>query len=380
MSLPRTIGFPRMMKERGERRAFLPEFVRRLARRGVTAHLEAGCGSRSGYSLDDYRRAGAAVRECSREEAFGQDLVLVLRSPEPRELSLLRRGGCLISMLHFPTRPRRVALLRELGLRAISLDGIENDSSERLVENMRAVAWNGLEAAFDVLERRCPGLMKPDGGPIRVLVLGSGMVGKDAVDAATKLGSVERNNRHIEGGGPGVIVLTAGRNRTVHAATMERLMRRTDVLVDASQRYDPSVPVIPNAWLGWLPEHAVVADLAVDPYTLDTDPPVVRGLEGIPQGNLDKYLFAPDDPDWDATVPPSIPSGHRRTVVSCYSWPGIHPEACMRRYGRQLEPMIEVLLRRGYDGLSPDGDHFERALHRGGLRFWLQRGRESRRA
>jgi alanine dehydrogenase len=172
--------------------------------------------------------------------------------------------------------------------------------------------------------------------------------------------------------GPGAIALAAGRNITGNADPMRWLMEQADILVDAVQRRDPSRPVVPNHWIGWLPEHAVIADLAVDPYTLDADPPVVRGVEGIPQGNLDKYIFQPDDDDWDETVPASIPSQQRRAVVSCYSWPGIHPEACMRHYAQQLTPLLEPLLHKGYDRLSLSGGYFERAMHRATLRAWLR--------
>ena len=95
-----------------------------------------------------------------------------------------------------------------------------------------------------------------------------------------------------------------------------------------------------------MPEHGVIVDLSVDPYLLDDNPPVVRGIEGIPQGNLDQYIFQPDDPKWDDLVPKSIPSRHRRTTVSCYSWPGVHPKACMRHYGKQLTPLVSCLLKK----------------------------------
>lgn len=374
-----TIGFPRMMKEQGERRVFLPDFIQYLTRLGADVAIEEGYGSRSGFDFDDYRQGSETVRRVTRQQAFQQDIVLVLRSPRLEEYALLRPGACLMSMLHFPTRPKRVEELRRLGLQAISLDSISNDRSLRLVENMRAVAWNGLEASFAVLEARFPGLRRPDGLPMHVLILGSGMVGKHAVDAATKLGNVERNNQHMQEGGPGSIALTIGRNLSSNAALIERLFRNTDVLVDASQRRTTSRPIVPNEWLAWLPEHAVIADLAVDPYTLDIEPPVVRGVEGIPQGNLDKYVFHPADPEWDGSVPAIIPSGHRRTVVSCYSWPGIHPEACMTHYALQLEPLMETLLRRGYDNLTIDGDYFERALYRGTLTEWIRAGHYERR-
>lgn len=372
MGVPKTIGFPRMMKEAGEKRVFLPEFIQFLTTLGLTVYIEEGYGSRSGFDFGDYRQANPAVRMGSRQEVFQQDLVLVLRSPLLEEFSLLRPAGCLISMLHYPTRPRRVSRLKELGVKAISLDSIVNDLNLRLVENMRAVSWNGLEAAFDVLERRWPGLLRPDGEPFHVLILGAGMVGKHAVEAATKLGNIERNNQHIQDGGPGTIALSVGRNLTGSARRMAQLLERSDILVDAAQRRDPSRPVIPNAWLECLPQHAIITDLAVDPYTMETSPPVVRGIEGIPQGNLDKYIFSPDDHDWDKSVPASIPSTSRRTTVSCYSWPGIHPETCMRHYAQQLEPLMEVLVHKGYSGLALDGSYFERALYRATLKAWLK--------
>jgi alanine dehydrogenase len=263
-----------------------------------------------------------------------------------------------------------VQRLKELGINSISLDSIVNDNNMRLVENMKAVAWNGLETAFDVLEKHWPNLKREDGSPLQVLILGTGMVGKHAVDAATKLGNIERNNDHILAGGPGAIATVLGRNTSANPLLMEKLLVHSDILVDATQRRDSSKPVVPNTWIGCLPEHAVVVDLAVDPYLLDCDPPVVRGLEGIPQGNLDQYIFEPGDPKWDAHVPESIPSHHRRATVTCYSWPGIHPEASMLHYAQQLEPLMLALLQVGYDGLTLEGNYFERALYRAALKAW----------
>jgi alanine dehydrogenase len=372
MTKPKTIGFPRMMKEPGEKRVFLPEFINFLTTLGLDVSVEEGYGSRSGFTFDDYHAANPKVHMCSHEEAYAKDVVLVLRSPKPEEFKLIPRGTTLISMLHYPTRPLRVEALRELGINAISLDSIVNDNNLRLVENMKAVAWNGLEVAFDALERCWEGLVRPDGEPVQVLILGTGMVGKHAVDAATKLGNIERNNQHIQDYGPGSIAISVGRNLSKQSERVQRLFSTADILVDATQRRDTSIPAVPNEWLGWLPEHAIVADLAVDPYTLDCCPVVVRGVEGIPQGNLDQYLFFPNDPNWDKTVPASIPSACRRAVASCYSWPGIHPEACMRHYDQQLRPLMEVLVARGYEGLSPSGSYFERALYRATLHNWMK--------
>jgi len=371
MTIPKSIGFPRMRNEAGEKRVFLPEFIQFIASMGVKVYVEEGYGSRSGFTFEDYKRASPNVFMCSRKDAFQKDVSLILRSPKPEEFQLVKRGTILISMLHYPTRPKRIARLKEMGINSISLDSIADDKNLRMVENMKAVAWNGLEAAFDWLEKDWKGLVRPDKKPINVLILGTGMVGKHAIEAATKLGNVERNNDHIASNGPGAVALSIGRNIASNASTMKSLMKQADILVDATQRRDTTKPVVPNAWIGWLPKHAVIVDLAVDPYTLDADPPVVRGVEGIPQGSLDQYIFPADDPKWDKLIPESIPSNHRRTTVTCYSWPGVHPEACMMHYAQQLEPFIEVLFEKGYDGLSLGGTYFERALYRATLKAWM---------
>jgi alanine dehydrogenase len=372
MSISLTIGFPRMLKEQGEKRVFLPEFIQFLTDLGLIVYIEEGYGSRSGFTFYDYQQANEAVRMCSHEETYEKNFVMVLRSPLKEEFRLMRPAACLISMLHYPTRPNRVALLKELGLNSISLDSIVNDNNIRLVEDMKAVAWNGLEVAFDVLENCFPDLNRPDGEPIRALILGTGMVGKHAVHAATKLGNLERNKQHVSQGGQGSIAISAGRNLTSNRDAMKKLISKADILVDATQRRDTSKPVVPNEWIGWLPEHAVVTDLAVDPYSLESHPPVVRGIEGVPQGSLDKYIFHPNDPDWEKTIPSSIPSKNRRTTATCYSWPGIHPEASMRHYAQQLEPLMEALVEKGYERLSLKGGYFERALFRATLHAWLK--------
>ncbi len=371
MTLPKTIGFPSMCEEAGEKRVFLPKFVQWVAELGVEICLEKDYGRPLGLSIADYQVMGKKIVEGTRKEAFHQDIVMILRSPGYDEFALLRRGAILISMLHYSTRPRRVQRLRELGINAISLDSIVDGNGIRLVENMRAVAWNGLDAAFGVLEERFDGLRKNNGEPFRVLVMGTGMVGKHAVEAATKFGDRVRHETLLVSGGPGVLATGIGRNITSDPAQMKALFAKTDILVDTTQRRDPSKPVVPNKWLVWLPEHAVIVDLSVDPYTLNVDPPVVRGIEGIPQGNLNQYVFEPDDPGWMAKIPLEIPTDVRRTSISCYSWPGIHPRDCMRHYEIQLKRLMPTLLKSGYTGLAREGGYFGKALCRGSLGYFL---------
>jgi len=365
-----TVGFPRMYNEPGERRAFLPALMGLLASLDVEVFVEAGCGEGMGYDDDRYRAVSPRVHVVDEATAYAQDVVVVLRAPEGR-YQLLRPGAVLLSMLHFTTRPARVAMLSELGIEAIALDMVTGDDGRRLVQNLRDVARNGLASAFDALERIWPPLLSPTRPAVSVTILGAGGVGKHAIEWAAKGGDDERNQRFMAAGLPGIEVVVVEQSLAGNEPYFRHRLALTDILVDATARRDTSRPLFPNAWLGFLPAHAVVCDLAVDPYLLDNDPPIVRGVEGIPQGDLDRWEFAPDDPAWDR-LPPGVPTGERRTVVSCYSWPGVRPEPCMEAYGSQITPLLKTLIwYGGLPAIGPDVSFHGRALWRGSLRRFV---------
>ena len=370
------IGLPQMYKEPGEKRDFLPTFVAWLHKQGAKVFLEHGYGSEMGYTEQDYLEAAPDIQFVPHKETYRQDYVLVLRYPTDDEIRLMHPGACLLCMLHFPTRPQRVALLRSLGLEAISLDAIVDDSGRRLIENLRAVGWNGIEAAFKTLRRIYPdpGFDSPSRPPIQVTLLGAGAVGSHVVQAAIRYGDEKLRKALVEAGVPGVRVNVIDYDITPYENVMQEVLTRTDILVDATQRPDPTLPVIPNDWIGWMPEHAVLLDLSVDPYNCMNEPYYMKGIEGIPQGNLDKYVFSPDDPAYE-DVPDCIPNANRRHAVSCYSWPGIYPKACMEVYGRQIRPLVHVLIEKGgIHNINPNGRFFERAIARARLSRWPSSG------
>jgi alanine dehydrogenase len=367
-----SIGLPRQHKEPGEKRDFLPRFVARLEGFGLRVLLERGYGSGMGYSEKDYLQLAPSVQFGSEEETYAQDYVLVLRYPRDEVISRMRPPGCLLSMVHFPTRPERIDVLRALGVEAISLDSVKDDSGRRLVENLKAVAWNGVEAAVRVLNSIYPppGFESASRPPLRVTLLGAGAVGTQVLRAAINYGDERLRRRLAEAGVPGVLVSVVDYDLTNQPDSMQELLSRTDILIDATQRLDLTRPVIPNAWIAALPEHAVLLDLSVDPYDCSLDRAFVKGIEGVPQGNLDQYVFPPDDPAYNQ-MPSCADARNRRYVVSCYSWPGIHPEQCMQVYGRQLRPLLRTLAEKGgYQQINPQGNFFERAIARAQLSRW----------
>jgi len=367
------IGFPKMYKEVHEVRDFLPSFIEYLSQFGAEIFIEDGYGEGMGYAYEDYEHISSNIHFVGHQEAYRQEIVIVLRCPDDDELQYMQSGSCLISMLHYPTRPQRVQLLAEMGIEAISLDSLKDDSGRRLVGNLRAVAWNGIEVAMQVLQETYPnpGFFSPQRLPIRVLLLGAGGVGSHVLQAAIRYGDDNVRRKMVESGVPGVQVTTVDYDLTNREDVIVPLMKNTDLLVDATQRPDPSLVVIPNTWIGQMPSHGVILDLSVDPYNCNRNTRSLKGVEGIPQGDLDQYIFAPDDPSFD-TLPPCVDRTHRRYTVTCYSWPGIHPKDCMEVYGEQLRPVLRNIFEKGgVDKIDSQGLYFERVIGRALLSNWL---------
>ena len=371
VALPATFGFPLMHLEAAERRCFLPDLMRTVDAAGATAILvEDGYGEGMGIVPAAYLAASPKVKFGSNDDCLAQDVVVQVRCPPDAVLRRLRPETILVAMLHYPTRPGRVAQLSALGLRCLSLDSVVDDLGHRLVENMRGVGWYGVRAAFIELRRQASQFDSPGRGPLRATVLGAGAVAGHAIQACTRYGDAALHRRLVAHNVLGVEVTVVEHDTTCNESYMLDRLARTDLLVDATARRDQSTPVVPNPWFEALPQNAVVLDLAADPYDFSVDPPHVKGLEGLPEGSLDHYVFRTDDAAYDA-LDPRIDRTYRRTALSCYSWPGVDPYACMQVYSRQVAPVLEMLLASPIDTWDADHGHFvERAVARADLGRW----------
>lgn len=365
------LGLPRMHMEAGERRDFLPPRVAAAARAGAGGIvLEHGYGEAMGLAPDAYLEVSSLVRFASYGEVLASDVVVVIRCPPEPALRLMRRGSTLVSMLHYPTRPERTRLLAELGLRTVSLDAVVDDLGRRQVEYLEAVGWNGVRLAFREIARTHPHFAHPGRRPLRVTCLGAGAVAGHAVRAATRYGDPNLREELARKEVPGVEVTVVDFDLTSHDDYLLGRLGLSDLLIDATQRSDVTRPVVPNAWLATMPDDAVLLDLSVDPYDFSVDPPRTKGIEGVPHGNLDRYVFPVDDPAWDELN--GIDTSERRLALSCAAWPGLDPVDCMEVYGRQIEPLLDVVLRARVEALDVGSpDPLQRAVARASLDRWM---------
>lgn len=365
-----TLGFPRMHKEQNEKRDFLPDFFRRLKSENAEFFLEEGYGSAMGITDEEYLNANKNIKFVSNIECYKKDIIVVLRSPEFKEIDYMKDGSTLLSMLHYPTRATRVQRLKEKNIFGVSMDSLRNDFLERIVVNYNGTSGNGVEMAFQELSKTMKNFYSKDRDTIKVTIIGMGMVGLYAAKAAGKYGNLELNRKMNEIGAKGIIVNMLPRSITSDREELIKILKETDILVDASTRDNPSSYIITNDLISYLKPHAVILDLTADPYLVDINPIQVKAIEGIPTGTLDKPIIYPEDSIYNS-IPERVNKDNRRVVVSCNAWPGIKPKECMHLYGMQLFPILQQIIRLDRNEfMDSSDDYFIRAIYRGTIEYF----------
>ncbi|MCP5120108.1 MAG: NAD(P) transhydrogenase subunit alpha, partial [bacterium] len=187
----------------GERRvALAPSALGKLAKAGIEVHVEAGAGAAAGISDDDFTAKGAKVAT-SRQELFSAaEVILQVRShgsnPEAgrEDLSLLRASQAVIGFCDPLSVPKLVEEVAATGATAFSMEmmpRITRAQSMDALSSMATIAgYKAVVLAADRLSKMFPMLMTAAGtvAPAKVLIIGVGVAGLQAIATARRLGGV----------------------------------------------------------------------------------------------------------------------------------------------------------------------------------------------
>lgn len=183
-------------QQAGEARvALVPESVKKLAGTGVEVGIETGAGLKSGYLDDEYKAAGASVMDRS-TLLRGADILACVNRPSPSDVASLKQGAIVIGFLRPLDEPAALEpiISRQLTAFAVELvPRITRAQSMDALSSMATVAgYKAVIMAADRLPRMFPLLMTAAGTvpPAKVLVLGAGVAGLQAIATARRLGAV----------------------------------------------------------------------------------------------------------------------------------------------------------------------------------------------
>lgn len=174
----------------------MPESVRVLAGLGVSVQIESGAGGESGALDADYTAAGAAIVNDKSALLNSVDVLLCVNRPADEDINHLRSGAVVIGFLRPLDEPDEMVPLIERAVTAFAMELIPRSTRAQSMDALSSMAtvvgYKAVLLAADQLPRMFPLLMTAAGtiAPAKVLVLGAGVAGLQAIATARRLGAV----------------------------------------------------------------------------------------------------------------------------------------------------------------------------------------------
>jgi NAD(P) transhydrogenase subunit alpha len=326
----------------GERRvALVPEVVRKLAARGVDVLVEPGAGA--GAIIPDvlYTAAGAGIAG-EDGEVWAAPVVVKVAPPSAAEIARLRAGGVLIAFLAPLSSPATTKALAERQVTAFAMEAIPRISRAQAMDALSSQSnVAGYRAALlgaEQIGRFYPMLMTAAGTipPARVLVLGVGVAGLQALATARRLGAqttgydvrpeVAEQVRSLGSNWLDLGIEAAGEGGYARELTDAEKASQQQALTDAIKGFDV---VITTALVPGRPAPRLVTAEAV---------------EGMKPGSVIVDLAGETGGNCELTTPGKTTVVHDVTICSPLNLPAEMPEHASQLYARNVQALLELML------------------------------------
>jgi NAD(P) transhydrogenase subunit alpha len=341
------IGVPKERAE-GERRvALVPEVVKKLAAKGHEVVVEAGAGEAALVPDGLFGDAGATIGD-----PWGAELVVKVAAPTSEELGRLGNGSTLIGFLNPRGNPDGLQQIAASVGTAFAMEAIPRISRAQSMDALSSQSnVSGYKSALLGAEhatRFYPMLMTAAGTipPAKVLVLGIGVAGLQALATARRLGAQTtgydvrpETAEQVESLGAKWLDLgieAAGEGGYARELTEDERAQQQQALTDAIKGFDV---VITTALVPGRPAPRLVTAEAV---------------EGMKPGSVIVDLAGETGGNCELTEPGQTAVKHNVTIVSPLNLPATMPEHASALYARNLQALIELLADDESGALAPD--------------------------
>ena len=268
------IGVPKEIKVQEYRVGLLPASVREAVSHGHEVFVQKGAADRLGFSDEDFKRAGSRILD-SAEAVFGEaDMIVKVKEPQPVEIAMLRPGQILFTYLHLAPDLAQTEGLIKSGATAIAYETV-TDSRGRLplLAPMSEVAGRmSVQVGAHCLEMEQGGRGMLLGGlagvpPAKVVVLGGGVAGSNAIRAAVGLEanvtcidvSIQRLYELDQWYGAALDTVYATRQ------AIEEYVKDADLVVGAALQPGASAPrIISRDLVANMKRGSVIVDISID--------------------------------------------------------------------------------------------------------------------
>jgi NAD(P) transhydrogenase subunit alpha len=334
------VGVPKESVD-GERRvALVPEVVRKMVAKDFEVVVEPGAGEPAALLDSAYTDAGATVGE----GAWTAEVVAKVAAPTSEEIAKLGRDSVLIGFLGPLTQPDTTRALAEGGVTAFAMEAIPRisraQSMDALSSQSNVAGYKSVLLASEHMGRFYPMLMTAAGTipPAKVLVLGAGVAGLQAIATARRLGAQVSGYdvrsavaEQVESLGAKFLELEAGKGAEgeggyARELTDEEKAAQQEELTEAIKGFDV---VITTALVPGRPAPRLIAAGAV---------------EGMRPGSVIVDLAGESGGNCELTEPGQVVVKHDVTIVSPLNLAATMPEHASSLYARNVQSLLGVLV------------------------------------
>ena len=342
------IGIPKEIRPGETRVAATPETIKKLtASRLHTVIVQAGAGTSASIADQQFEAAGAAISETAADLYAQADLLLKVRGPDPCEIAMLRPGAIVIGLLGPHDRA---------GIEALAARGVTGFALERLPRITRAQTMDVLSSQANIAGykaviiaaneygRFMPMLMTAAGTvkAARVLVLGAGVAGLQAIATAKRLGAVieafdvrPATKEQVESLGAKFIEVPVSEHDSTQAETAGGYAR------EMSEEYQHRQAAL-------IDERARIADIVITTALIPGKPaPVLlreETIRSMKSGSVVVDLAAEQGGNCPLTEKDRVVVKHGVTLVGYSNLPAMLAADASALYARNVLAFVNLLL------------------------------------
>ena len=331
------LGVPKETAE-GERRvALVPEVVKKLKAKGVEVVVEPGAGVAALIPDALYEAAGAELGE-----PWGADVVVKVAPPSAEEIGRLGDGTVLVGFLAPLTKGETIPALRDKGTTAFAMEAIPRISRAQAMDALSSqsnvMGYKAVLTGAEHATRFFPMLMTAAGTipPAKVLVLGIGVAGLQALATARRLGAQTtgydvrpETAEQVESLGAKWLDLgidASGEGGYARELTEEEREQQQTALTEATKGFD------------------VVITTALVPGRAAPRLVTAAAVEGMKPGSVIVDLAGETGGNCELTTPGETTVVHDVTIVSPLNLPADMPEHSSQLYARNVSALVELML------------------------------------
>ena len=350
-----TIGIPRETADGETRVALIPEVAERLQQSidGATVQVEEGAGQGAYHADADFEATGCTVTD--REAVFDADVIAKVAPPSDDEVQRLSDGQAYIGFLDPLNRPETAQALAERGVTSLAMELVPRISRAQKMDALSAMSslggYRAIIRAAERLPKFFPLLTTAAGTirPARVLVLGAGVAGLQAIATAKRLGAKvfgydirEPTREEVESLGANFVDLE------VDIEADQDESGYAEKLAEEKQERQPEL----------LKPHIAEADVVVTTALIPGQPaPLLineAAVEAMDPGSVIMDLAAANGGNCAYTEPGETVMKHDVQILGPTNLPAEMPVHASQLYAKTIAAMIEEVVEEGT--FTPDFD------------------------